>query len=119
MNLSKESYGDICNEPINLSIPMNTYSKKFYMPKIDNFKSKEDLKEHLRSFKHSCYLIVHDDALLLRALSMTLGGQAINWYNSLPQHSLYSFDKLENLFLEHFYINIKKRASITDLMKLS
>jgi len=98
---------------------MGGYSKRFEMPKIDKFKSKEDPKQHLRHFKHACYMIEHDNALLLRTFSITLGGQAMNWYNALPQHSLYSLKQLSNLFLEYFSINIKKRASIIDLMRLS
>ena len=50
---------------------------------------------------------------------MTIGGQPMNWYNALPQHSLYQFEQLVNLFIEHFSINIKKRDSINNIMKLS
>jgi len=50
---------------------------------------------------------------------MTIRVQVMNWYNSLPHYSLYSFKKLANLFLEYFSINIEKRASITDTTKLS
>ena len=98
---------------------MSSYPKKFEMPKIDKFKSKEGPKENLRHFKHACYFITNDNALLLRTFPMTLGGQAMNWYNVLPQHSWYTFEKLASLFLEHFFINIKKMASIIDLIKLA
>lgn len=63
---------------------MRVYPKRFEMPKIDKFKIKEDPKEHLRYFKHACYMIAHDNALLLRTFPMTLGGQAMNWYDALP-----------------------------------
>ena len=89
------------------------------MPKIDELKSKEDLKEHLRHFKHACYVIAHDNIFLLRIFSMTLRDQSMNWYNTLLQHSLCSFEQLGNPFLEHFSINIKKRASISYLIRLS
>jgi len=89
------------------------------MPKIDKFKGKEDPKEHLIHFKHACNLIANDDALLLRTFPMILWVQAMNWYNSLSQHSLYSFEKNLNLILECFSTNIKKRNSIIDLIKLS
>lgn len=117
--LSKVSCGDICNEPINPCVPMRSYPKRFKMPRICNFKSKEDPKENLRHFKHACYMIVNDNALLLRTFSMNLKGQAMNWYNALAQHSLYSFEQLANTFIENFSINTKRRASIIDLMKLS
>ena len=62
---------------------MIPYPKKFEMPKINMFKSKEDPKERLRYFKYECYLITNDNALLLRTFPMTLRGKAMNWYNSL------------------------------------
>ena len=71
---------------------MVEYAKRFEMPKIDKFRSKEDPKEHLSYFKHACYMIAHDNALLLMTFPMTLGGRAMNWYNTLPQYSLYSFE---------------------------
>ena len=64
---------------------MSEYPKRFKMPKIDKFKSKEDPKENLRHFNHAYYMIAHDNALLLKTFPMTLGGQAMNWYNALPQ----------------------------------
>lgn len=82
--LNKVSYGEIFNEPINPCVPMREYPKRFKVPKIDKFKSKEDPKEHLRHFKHACYMIAHDNALLLKTFPMTLGDKAMNWYISLP-----------------------------------
>lgn len=42
------SYTLICNEPIHPSVPMNTFSYKFEIPKIDKFIGKEDPRENLR-----------------------------------------------------------------------
>lgn len=50
---------------------------------------------------------------------MTLAGQALDWYKNLPQHSIYSFEQLANIFLDHFAINMRKRASITYLRRMS
>lgn len=38
----------ICNEPIHPYVPKKEISFKFEIPKIEPFKGKEDLKEHLR-----------------------------------------------------------------------
>lgn len=64
-------------------------------------------------------MIAHDNVLYFMIFPMTLGDQAMNWYNALPHHSLYSFEQLVNLFLEQVSINMKKRASVIDLIKLS
>jgi len=98
---------------------MITNPKRFEIPRIDKFKIKEDPKEYLRHFKHACYMIVNDNSLLIRTFPMTLEGEAMNWNNALPQYSLYSFEKLANLFFKYFLINITKRSSIIYLMKLS
>jgi len=49
---------------------------------------------------------------------MTLFGQAMDWYNNLPEYSIKSYSQLANLFLQHFRINIKDKTSITDLTRL-
>lgn len=53
------------------------------------------------------------------SLYMILRGQAMNWYNSFPQHSLYNFEQLKKNILDQFSINVKKWASIIDSTKLS
>ena len=116
--LKKLNYRNICNEPIHPSIPKKKLPHRFEFPKIEPFKGKEDPKEHLRKFTFSSYQIANDDSLMLRIFPMTLAGQALDWYNSLPMHSLYTFEQLANQFLEHFRINIKEKSSITDLTRL-
>ena len=116
---TKLSYTTIGNEPIHPSVPTKSFPYKFEIPKIDKFKGKEDPREHLRQFKYSCYIISNDDVLMLHTFPMTLAGQALDWYNNLLQHSIYSFEQLAYRFLDHFAINIRKRSSIMDLSKLS
>lgn len=81
----------MCNEPIHPLVPYYVWPNDFELPKFDKFKGKEDPKDHLRMFKHECYLINHIDRLILRIFSMTLSGQALDWYNSLGKHSLDTF----------------------------
>lgn len=49
---------------------------------------------------------------------MMLIGQAMDWYNDLPEHSIKSYSQLENLFLQYFRINVKDKTSITNLTRL-
>jgi len=113
----KESllYEIICSEPIHPSVPKKDIPYKFEIPKIEPFKGKEDPKEHLIKFKYSSYLIANDDSLMLCIFPMTLVGQAMDWYNNLPEYSIKSYSQLENLFLQYFRINIKDKTSITYL----
>jgi len=114
----KLSYRSIYNEPIDPSIRIKDLPYKFEVPKMDKCKRNEDTKENLRQFKNSCSNIANDDVLMLRNFPMTLEGEDLDWYNNLPQHSIFSFEQLANQFLDHFWINIRKRASIMDLSKL-
>lgn len=116
---SKISYQSIFHEPIHPSVPIKVYPYNIKMPKIDKFTRKEDPSEHLMRFKYSCYNFNHDNVLMLRFFPMMLGGQALNWYNNLPQHSILSFEQLANQFLNYFDINIKRISSITDLLNIS
>ena len=113
-----QTYDQLCNEPIHPSVPYYVWPNNFELPKFDKFKGKEDPKDHLRTFKHECYLINHIDPLMLRIFPMYLSGQALDWYNSLGQHSLHTFQQLANLFLNHFSINIKRKTSLSDLYNL-
>lgn len=61
-------------------------------------------------------MIANDNTLLLRPFQGIFGGKL---YNDLPLNSLYNFEQLANLFIEYLSMNIKKRVSITNLMKLS
>lgn len=56
---------------------------------MEKYKGKEDPRENLRQFKHSCYIISNDDCLICRTFSMTPGDQALDWYNTLLQHNIF------------------------------
>lgn len=96
-------------------VTIKQFSYKFEVPQIAKFKGKEYPRDHLRKFKYSCYLISNNDVLMLSTFLMNLAGQALDWYNNLSRHSIYSFEQLASLFLEHFSINIRKGSTITDL----
>lgn len=64
---------------------------KFKILKVNKFRGKEDPRENIKQFKYSCYVINNDDVLILHNFPMTFARQASNWYNNLPQHSIYSF----------------------------
>lgn len=121
MNISrfkKLTYDNICNEPIHPSVPKKKLPYNFEIPKIIPFTGDKDPKEHLRWFKFSNYLIYNYEDLMLHLFPMTLVAQALEWYNNLPRHSIYSFSQLANLFLQHFRIYIKEESSIMDLVEL-
>jgi len=80
---AKLSYTLICNEPTHPNVPTKTFPYKIEIPEIDNFKGKEDPKEHLHMFKYSSYIINNDDVLMLRTFPMTLTGQDLDWCNNL------------------------------------
>jgi len=44
---SKFPYNTICNEPINLMVPIKMYPYKFVVPTMGNYKGKEFPSEHL------------------------------------------------------------------------
>lgn len=116
---AKLLYTSISNEPIYIIVLTNTFPYKFKIQKIDKFKGKGDPGEHLKQFKYSFYIINNDDVLMLRNFPIILMGQPLYLYNNLLQHMIYSFEKLADKFLDHFVINIHKRASIMNLGKLS
>lgn len=53
--------------------------------------------------------------MLLKLFSRSLKGTTLEWYSSLPNHSIHTFDHLMDLFLKQFQANISSRVTITDL----
>lgn len=75
---------------------------------MDKYKGKGDPIEYKIKFKYSYYIISNDEILMLMTFPMNLAGQDLNWYNKLPQHCMYSFEKLINQILDQFPINVRK-----------
>ncbi|KAH9299908.1 hypothetical protein KI387_044604 [Taxus chinensis] len=112
------SFEEVCNEPIHPLVAFKPYPPQWELPKFSKFHSREDPQQHLRAFKHAYYLIVQDQELMLRTFPMSLAGPALDWYNNIPQHSLFSFSQLAQMFVENFSINITHKISITDLYNI-
>ena len=52
------SFEEVCNELIHPSVAFKPYPPQWELPKFSKFHSQEDPQQHLRAFKHACYLIV-------------------------------------------------------------
>ena len=99
-------------------VPSPPYPKDFTLPKFDRYKGSEDPKEHISSYAHQCFRISTNDALLLRTFPQTLGGDALDWYNHLPNHSIHTFEQLAAQFLDKISLNVKRKMTLHDLVNL-
>ena len=82
-----------------LHFPLPT---KFRMPQIEAFDGAKDPVDHLNTYKNQIELNGYEDPVRCGALTITLKGPALAWFNRLPSSSISSFRELSIAFVSHF-----------------
>ena len=73
-------------------------------PKV-SFTGVEDPEAHLTAFHTQMMLTRGSDAIYCKMLMSTLSGTALEWFISLPDGHITSFDQFATLFREHYLVN--------------
>jgi len=73
-------------------------------PKV-SFTGVEDPKAHLTTFHTLMMLTGGSDAVYCKMLMSTLSGAALEWFISLPDGHITSFDQFATLFREQYLVN--------------
>lgn len=81
------------------------------LPKYDKFLAATNPQDHLREFGDLSMEFMHDQTYLMRLFPRSLGGPAMEWFSRLPT-SIKTFDKMSNLFLQHYSHNIQHLVNI-------
>jgi len=73
-------------------------------PKV-SFTGVEDPKAHLTTFHTQMMLTGGSDAAYCKMLMSTLSGATLEWFISLPNGHITSFDQYATLFREQYLVN--------------
>jgi hypothetical protein len=78
-----------------------------------------DPKKHLDQFLTICdiHLIEHDDVMVILFLQ-TLIGPTYDWYLSLPENTISSFDDMEDVFMYKFVPPIAYHTLLTQFTQI-
>lgn len=77
-----------------------------------------DLEAHIKSFTNAMAFRTGCDAVWCRAFSLSLEGEALEWFNSLPNDSIENFKGLGNMFKKQFVACNAQDITMVDLMNL-
>jgi len=73
-------------------------------PKV-SFTGVEDPEAHLTAFHTQMMLIGGSDAVYYKMLMSTLSGTTLEWFISLPDGHIITFDQFATLFREQYLVN--------------
>jgi len=73
-------------------------------PKV-SFTGVEDLEAHLTAFHTQMMLTRGSDAVYCKMLMSTLSATALEWFFSLPDGHITTFDQFATLFREQYLVN--------------
>lgn len=87
------------------------------IPKFEKYGGKSDPQMHVCAFNSLCIYFFHHDALMENLFPQSLKDTKLEWYCSLPDNSIFSFDQLVNQFLRQFQANIRLKMTFSDLVQ--
>ncbi|XP_014503222.1 uncharacterized protein LOC106763565 [Vigna radiata var. radiata] len=87
-------------------------------PQIEKFDGTIDPEHHLRNFVDSMAFYSKSDPVKCTAFSLSLKGEALEWYYTLPPNSIDNFHTVTTLFKRQFSANRRERMSAAELVNL-
>ncbi|XP_014511822.1 uncharacterized protein LOC106770532 [Vigna radiata var. radiata] len=91
---------------------------RFIPPQFKTYNGTSDPEAHVKSFTNAMAFRTGCDAIWCRAFSLSLEGEALEWFDSLPDGSIENFKGLSNMFKNQFAACRTQEATIVDLMNL-
>ncbi|XP_014511493.1 uncharacterized protein LOC106770184 [Vigna radiata var. radiata] len=85
---------------------------------MERFDGTTDPEHHLRSFLDSMAFYSSDDPVKCRAFSLSLKGEALEWYYALPPNSIDNFRTFATLFKRQYATNRKEATTAAELVNL-
>ncbi|CAN6701889.1 unnamed protein product [Malus baccata var. baccata] len=80
-------------------------SRGFTMLHFIPYKRDEDPDRHLKYYRNTMILYRNNDALMCKIFTITLQGEAQDWFHTLPPQSIQSFNKLSFVFTKEYSSN--------------
>ncbi|XP_014524092.1 uncharacterized protein LOC106780328 [Vigna radiata var. radiata] len=93
-------------------------SEQFVPPQFKMYDGTSDPNAHVKSFINAMTFRTGCDAIWCRAFSLSLEGEALEWFNSLPVNSIENFKSLGEMFKRQFAASSMEDVTVVDLMNL-
>jgi len=84
---------------MNATLPTTSLGLKVSFTRV------EDLEAHLTAFHTQMMLIRGSDVVYCKMLMSTLSGAALEWFISLPDGYITSFNQFATLFMEQYLVS--------------
>ncbi|XP_014523579.1 uncharacterized protein LOC106779881 [Vigna radiata var. radiata] len=92
--------------------------EQFVPPQFKTYDRITDPEAHIKSFTNAMAFRTGCDVIWCRAFSLSLEGEALEWFDVLPNRSIENFKSLSNTFKNQFAACQVQDASVVDLMNL-
>ena len=80
--------------PFSNDIERAPMSSRFTQPPFNSYDGKMDPVKHINHYIQMMSLHTHNDTLMCKVFSSSLGPTALGWFNGLRKGSIHSFAKL-------------------------
>lgn len=93
-------------------------SEQFVPPQLKMYDGSSDPEAHVKSFTNAMSFRTGCDAVWGRAFSISLQGEALEWFNLLPNNSIEDFNGLGDMFKKQFAACNVQDITVVDFMNL-
>lgn len=93
-------------------------SEQFVRPTFKMYDGTTDLEALIKAFTNAMAFRTGCDAIWCRAFSLSLKGEALEWFNSLPNNSIENFEVIRCMFKKQFAACNTQDITVVDLMNL-
>ncbi|XP_014523758.1 uncharacterized protein LOC106780037 [Vigna radiata var. radiata] len=87
-------------------------------PHVEKFDGTTNPEYRLRNFVDSMAFYTQSDPVKCRAFSLSLRGEALEWYYTLPPNSVDNFRMLTNMFTKQYSTNRHEEVTAAELVNL-
>lgn len=92
--------------------------EQFVPPQFKMYDGTIDPVDHVKAFTNAIAFRTGSNAIWCRAFSLSLEGEALKWFNSLPHNSIENFEGLWHMVNRQFASSSAQDTTIFDLVNL-
>lgn len=86
-------------------------------PRFKKYGGKGDPSNHVFAYTTLCSDFILDDKLLAKLFPGSLKDTTLEWFSSLPNNSIHSFNEIFEAFINHFQVHMNPKMTLADLMR--
>ena len=102
-DVMKKLLSQISKSPFTRGIERAKLLRRFHQPTFTMYNGRMDPVEHVSQFKQKMDVHFHDETLLCRVFSSSLGLIPMRWFDVLKTNSINSFKKTHSIILFPIY----------------